>query len=273
MIMVTAVISFIFRDQLPSLLTAVNVGSDFIKAERSEAAIYFPDAGNAGCAIVKTPDAAILIDCGREKAQHDIIAVLDDLNIETIDMAVLTHPDSDHIGDFARVSQEKTISSFVTCEYSLAGGNEGYDKLSETLISSGIKCECTHTGDVYTFGDTVITVISPDKIYNDSNDNSVVMKLEYGNHTALFTGDISSKAERDILNSNADIKADILQVPHHGSAGSSTTEFLEAVKPKTAVISAQESRYLPSGEAIARLRECGCEIRRTDEEHGVMITW
>ena len=272
-ILFAAVICFLLSDMIFGIMTRLHIGSDFTEVRQAEAAIYFPDAGNAGCAVVKTPNAVIMIDCGREKAQLDIIAMLDSMGIDTIDLAVLTHPDSDHVGDYENVIRNKNVKRFVTCEYSDISGNDEYCKIKDTLIEKGITPEYAQKGSEYIFKDTILKIISPNKIYNDSNNNSLVLKLEYGNMTALFAGDITAKAERDILAEGADIGADIFAVPHHGSAGAVNEDFFRAVSPQIAVIQTQESRFLPSGEAISLLSDMGCEIKRTDEENGVLILW
>lgn len=259
-----AVFSMYEPEKVDSLFNIFQLSSIYEQAKTSDLAIYSPDIGTGGCTLIVCEDTAILIDCGHEKAQTDIIDILDILGIYKIDLAVLTHPDSDHIGNFSDVADKIEIDRFVTCEYCGTSDSALYAELLSALSKHGISPDYAHTGDRFEFGDLTLDVLSPSKIYKESNDNSVVMKLSYGDFTALTTGDISTKAEKDILAESFDLSADILYVSHHGSRYGTGEDFLEAVQPKYAVISVEENDYNPSGYTIKRLNDISCEIFRTD---------
>lgn len=263
---VVTVLSIILNSRIRALKASVGLDSVYEQAQSSVCSVIFPDSGSAGCALIHSGGHDILIDCGREKAQTDIADILTFINADTIDLAVLTHPDSDHIGNFAAVSDKFCISAFLTCEYSESSGSRQFSELRQTLDKNGVPVEFAFEGDVYNFGDVTLEVIAPvsEKVYKKSNDNSVVLRLRCGGFSALFPGDISSTAEKDILASGRDISADVLYVPHHGSKTSASEEFLRAVSPRYAVISVEEDKYHPADETITRLINAGCEIYRTD---------
>ena len=102
----------------------------------------------------------------------------------------------------------------------------------------------------------------------------MVLKYTVGDTEVLFTGDLSSECEQILLNTNADVSADILKVSHHGSKYSSGQDFLAAVAAKTAVISCGEKNIYghPHGETLERLTEAGMEIYRTDACGSVQVT-
>ena len=112
---------------------------------------------------------------------------------------------------------------------------------------------------------------------NVINNNALVCKMVSKKVTMLFTGDIEQEAEKAILNkykSNIGIlKSDILKVAHHGSKTSSTKEFLEAVKPNTAVIGAGKNNNFghPNKSVLERLKRLGCRIYRTDESGEIIL--
>lgn len=260
-----AVLSIVFRAEIKALFAFSGIESIYAQAEHYPLSIYFPDAGSAGCALIHSSESGdILIDCGREKAQHDILSVLSYLDIDTIDTAILTHPDSDHIGNFSEVVSHVPVDRFITCEYSRTCKTQLYISLSDMLDEHDIPITYAKKGDTFLVGDISLDILSPDKIYKKSNDNSLVIRLTYNGFTALFTGDITKKAEKDILESGEDLSADVLCVSHHGSGSSSTEEFLNAVSPDISVISVQESEYTPNGGTIKRLADTGSEIYRTD---------
>ena len=104
------------------------------------------------------------------------------------------------------------------------------------------------------------------------NNNSLVLKLVYGNTSVLFTGDIEEDAERLMLDDNVDVEADVLKVAHHGSGGSTTKEFLEAVNPKAAVISVGKNNFgHPAERVLYELSEKGIMVFRTDERGAVIL--
>lgn len=266
-----AVLSIIYKAEILDLFAMTDIQSVSAQADRCPLTVFFPDSGTAGCALVHGEDFNILIDCGREKAQTNICTLLGDLGAEKIDLAVLTHPDSDHIGNFSQVADRFTICEFLTSEEADRSDSELYRTLMKSLEDHGVNVRYARPGEELTYGKARVEVIAPLTDYKNTNDSSVVLRLEYGGFTALFPGDITKKAEKDILESGADISAQLLYVPHHGSAGSSGEEFLKAVSPQYAVISVEEENYLPAGAAIQRLRDCGCEIYRTDESGGVAV--
>ena len=112
---------------------------------------------------------------------------------------------------------------------------------------------------------------------NVINNNALVCKMVSKKVTMLFTGDIEQEAEKAILNkykANIGIlKSDILKVAHHGSKTSSTKEFLEAVKPNTAVIGVGKNNNFghPNKSVLERLKRLGCRIYRTDESGEIIL--
>jgi competence protein ComEC len=100
-----------------------------------------------------------------------------------------------------------------------------------------------------------------------------VLRIEYSDQTLLFTGDIEAEAERLLIKNNADLTADVLKVPHHGSKKSNTLDFLTAVSPRFAIISnGLYNRYgHPAAEVIDRLEQLGARIIRLDREGGIAM--
>ena len=265
MLIAALFILMIFSEPLAdTLLTKTELHSVFAMAENEPLAIYYPYTGNSGCTLIHCESAVVLIDCGRGRAQFDFGEFLELTNTNKIDLAVLTHPDTDHLNMFTTAVQNVPIGKFITCEYSTEDGSAAFSELEAALSAHGIQVETAHAGNSYIIGALKLDVLSPASVYKDSNNNSLVTRMTYGDFTALFMGDAAARAEKNILSSGADASADLLTVSHHGSAGATSEEFLSAVSPKYAVIMTSESRYLPSGEAIARLADFGCEIYRTD---------
>jgi len=214
--------------------------------------------------LISCEDKYILVDCGQEKADKNILDVLKIMNIDTIDLVVLTHPDKDHIGNLEQVIESAAVKRFITCKNGDYELSSFYNSLMNSLTDHNIRCENASAGDRYTFNELTLDIVSPAMIYDTSNDNSLVIKAAFRNVSVLLTGDISRKAEADILSCGTDVSADVLLVPHHGSGGSASDEFLQRIAPDYAIISVEQEEYLPSDRTLARLINYGCRLYRTD---------
>jgi competence protein ComEC len=109
---------------------------------------------------------------------------------------------------------------------------------------------------------------------SDINNNSVVLRVEFGKSAILLTGDAQSEAEARLLShGGTDLRADILKVGHHGSAYSSTPDFLAAVRPKIAIISCGRHNVFghPSPQTLTALQDAGAEVYRTDLNGGITL--
>ena len=248
-----------------------NLTSIYLESMNYPFSLFVFEVGSGSCALLHSDECNVLVDCGKEIWQFDILDIFDYLDIDKLDLMILTHPDKDHIGDMAEVAENVEIDRFVTCENGDYELTEYYENLLKTLELRDIEVEAVKAGDRISFGDVVLDVVSPTKVYNSTNNNSVVVKVSYNGFTALLTGDAGKAAESDILSSGYDISANVLQVAHHGSGSSTTEEFLEAVDPDCALISVYQSDYLPNDYTLGRLIDYGCDVFRTDVSGSILV--
>ncbi|MBQ3970431.1 MAG: MBL fold metallo-hydrolase [Clostridia bacterium] len=247
------------------------VSSVYLKSEEYPLSVFVLDSGSANCVLIKSIEANIIVDCGHEKADKNILDTLDILKIDHLDLVILTHPDKDHIGNMEQVVGKYSVDRFVTCENGDYELSELYEELITALNDKNIEIQTVGAGEKIDFGRLTLEVVSPIMVYDTPNDNSVAVRLCYGDFTAMLTGDISEKAEKDILASKRCISSDVLLAAHHGSGSSTCEEFLEAVSPKYAVISVEQNDYLPNDKTLARLCDFGCEIFRTDKQGSIAV--
>ena len=152
-----------------------------------------------------------------------------------------------------------------------------FEKMVESLKSKNLKINVIKKGtDTIDLGEnTKVTVFSPTKdSYEDLNNYSPVIKIEYGKTSFLFTGDAQKDVEKEILSTNEDISADILKVGHHGSSTSTTKDFLNKVNPSIGVISVGKDNTFnhPNEGTIKRLNESKITIYRTDKDGTVILS-
>ena len=129
-----------------------------------------------------------------------------------------------------------------------------------------------------TVGDATVEILSPDKDDTpeaaSGNNQSLVLRVRFGQRSFLLTGDIEKQAEARLVRATDDLHADVLKVAHHGSKTSSTAEFLERVKPQHAVISVAYPSLFghPHAEVIERLRESNARIWQTGKCGAITIS-
>lgn len=146
--------------------------------------------------------------------------------------------------------------------------------MEEASFSHGVPVKTVGPGDSLPLGETSLEVLGPLEEYEETNDCSLVLRLDYLGFSALFCGDIEAQAELDLVKSGAALDADLLKVAHHGSASSSSRRFLEAVAPAYAVVSVgPDNSNLPREETLLRLEEAGATIYRTDTDGDLVFSW
>ncbi len=252
---------------------AVGLTSQWRMADKME--IVFLDVGQGDAVLIKTgggknilidggPDKSVVYGLGRHLAFYE----------RTIDLVVLTHPDSDHVVGLVEVLKRYQVKQILlTVKQSTA---PEYPAWRRAVENEGAKVILAQAGQVFDFDpETRMTVLYPfdEAGLNDlpPNDTSVVTRLEHGDNSWLLTGDLPEEIEEKILarlNGNTDIlQVDVLKVGHHGSKYSSRVDFLRAVQPEMAVISVGEKNRFnhPAYAALDRLRRIGAQILRTDQ--------
>ena len=151
-----------------------------------------------------------------------------------------------------------------------------------TATANAIIVQYPSVGETFDFGTGSFTVLAPDGISQNSNDNSLVIKLENGSNSFIFTGDAEETSEQDMISTGMNLDCDVLSVGHHGSASSTTWDFLAATSPSYAVISCgiDNQYHHPSADTMGRLSDMEIPVFRTDKQgtiiavsDGTNITW
>ena len=237
--------------------------------------VHFIDVGQADCALLECDGEYMLIDGGNKEDGQLVVSYLEQQGVEELSAVICTHAHEDHVGGLPSVlavypteavyAPTKTYSSNIFDDFVYYTDQQGL----EIIIPS--------PGDAFTLGGTNITVLGPTQSYADTNNTSIVVKVEYGDISFLFTGDMETTAENDMLDywgSRVDWNVDVLKVGHHGSDTSIGYRFLYEVDPTYGVISvgAGNSYGHPHEEPMSRLKDAGVTLFRTDELGTILAT-
>jgi len=235
--------------------------------------VHFIDVGQADSILINTGSAAMLIDAGNNADAGSVVSYINEQGIKTLDYIIGTHPHEDHIGGMDAVVNSFGIGKVILPK--VQSNTKTFEDLLNAIANKGLKITSPVPGTKYILGETEFTILAPNGSgYEDVNDYSVVVKLQFGNTSFLLTGDASVQSEGEMLSKGFDLKADLLKVGHHGSRYSTSTDFLKAVSPKFAVISVGKDNSYghPAEETINKILDAGIQLYRTDESGTIIAT-
>ncbi len=230
--------------------------------------VHFIDVGQADSALLECGGEYLLIDGGNRDDGELVINYLEQQGVEALSAVVCSHAHEDHVGGLPSVlavyptaavyAPTKTYSSRV------------FDDFLYYVDQQRLDVTIPAPGDTFRLGEAVITVLGPVKSYPDPNDTSIVLRVDYGETSFLFTGDMETTAEADMMDywdDDSRFRVDVLKVGHHGSNTSTGYRFLNAVMPTYGVIPVGKDNDYghPHDEPMARLKQAGVVTLRTDE--------
>jgi beta-lactamase superfamily II metal-dependent hydrolase len=245
--------------------------------------IVFIDVGQGDSILVILPNTrTLLIDGGEREGYGKVLATLQEHGLSHIDVVVATHPHADHIGGLVDVIKSVDVGEVL--DSGQVHTTQTFEDFLDAIDTKQIPLRSVRQGDSINLDPTVkIDVLNPpvnllDSADNeaDFNDNSVVLKLTYGEFSALLTGDMEERNEARLVSENTTaLDADVLKAGHHGSRTSSSLPFLNAVTPEVVIISlgAGNTYGHPHQEALDRISAAGVErLFRTDIDGTITLT-
>lgn len=251
-----------------------NISKSSAESEYSGMSVTYLNVGQGDSELIQVNGINMLIDAGTNAGANDLVKDLKNRGIKTIDIAIATHPHEDHIGGMDEVLENFDVKSFYAPK--VAHTTKTYENMLKAVKNEGLKIQQIKEGTKIDLGkDTEVQVYSPVKSqYEELNNYSPVMKISYGQNSFMFTGDAESLLEKEILNENKDLKADVLKLGHHGSHSSTSEEFLKAVNPSIAVVScAKDNKYgHPHKETMSNLKKAGITVYETFRDGDITIS-
>lgn len=238
--------------------------------------VHYINVGQGDSILVRVNNKNMLIDSGPKDNRQNLLNYLNSLNINTIDYLIATHPHEDHIGSMNAIIKKYTVNKFFSPKVSTS--SKTFELMIESLKNNSMKINIlnTNTNSLDLGENTKITVLSPleDENFDNLNNYSAMIKIEYGETSFLFTGDCENLIESNVLSRNKTLlKSDVLKLGHHGSSTSSSEEFLCAVNPSLGIITSGKDNSFghPHLETLNLLKKYNIKFYNTAYDNTIIL--
>lgn len=237
--------------------------------ENEDTRVHMLDIGQGDSILIQTKRMNVLVDTGPPEGREKLLSALEKHHVKKLDYLILTHPHADHIGNAAAVLESISVGQVVESPSTTASPlvKKYYTVMKNKQVSLKIPTQ----NEVIDLGDqTHIRFLTPLPKFENTknlNNSSLVFLLSFGSTKMIFTGDMEKELERAlVVEYKSDLKAQILKSPHHGSSTSSSKVFLDAVVPKTVLISLEKDNMYghPHQSVLKRYQALQLNIFRTD---------
>ena len=251
-----------------------NAGHTHLAENEGKLSVYFLDVGQGDSTLFVIDGKTILIDAGEIDMGDRVVSDLRKLGVTRIDLLVATHPHSDHIGGMQKVLAAFPVGQVL--DTGLPHPSSTYEHFLETIDRKNIPYRVAEPGQTIDVDPALrVFVLSPpaQRIGDDPNINSLVLRISYGTIDFLMSGDLGGEGEDALLRSGYPLDAEILKVGHHGSASSTSPAFLARVRPELGVLFLGEDNPYghPHKETLDLLKESGVTLYRTDRDGTVVV--
>ena len=226
--------------------------------------VHFIDVGQALSVLVECDGQFMLYDGGNVDDGSLVVSYLQSQGVEQLEYVFCSHAHEDHVGGLA------AALAYFPAYHVYSPVTEASTKCFKDFVKytqqQNLQVEVPAAGTQWALGSATVTMLGPVAQYDDTNDTSIVLRIDYGATSFLLTGDMEADAERDLVNSDANLKVDVLQVGHHCSSTSTSYIFLNSVLPEMGIISCGVNNKYghPHEETLSILRDAGVDVYRTD---------
>lgn len=232
--------------------------------------IHFIDVGQADSILINNNDKYMLIDAGNNEDGEKLVTYFKSLGIEEFEYVIGTHAHEDHIGGMDNIIDNFGVKTFYMPD--VLTTTKTFEEVLDALENKSIAFETPEIDATFSLENAKLNVLHVGNDDSDLNDTSIVLKMIYGNNKFLFTGDATTKVEKQIL--NKDLSSDLLKVGHHGSYYSTSQDFLDKVNPKYAIIEVGANNIYnhPTQSVIEKFNKKSIKIYRTDQDGTIIAT-
>lgn len=246
------------------------------QADGAATKIHFIDVGQGDSVLIEQDGSFGLIDAGVPESGKTIVQYLQQAGVGKLEFVLMTHPHADHIGGMKAVLDAFPVDKMILPDFSKApmATSKVFTELLETIDRLKIPADTAKEGAEYPIGTGTLRVVSTGVETDNLNDISVVTMFTTPQLRFLASGDAERAVEKSILESGADIRADLFKAGHHGSSTSNTKSFMEAVRPRVVVISCGKDNSYghPNQAALDSFNKVHAQVYRTDQS-GTVIAY
>lgn len=235
--------------------------------------VTYIDVGQADSTLAYCEGETLLIDAGLTSSGETVAAYLDSIGVTELDYVVCTHAHEDHCGGLDYIL-ENYGAGMLFAPYTEFDASGAFTRFEDTAAELGIDVTVPQPGMTFTLGSAEFEFIGPVSDWEDVNDSSLVLRLDYGDDSFLFTGDISAGALLDCAYVGGySLDCDVLKLGHHGSRTSTDAEVLRLTSPEVAVASCGKDNSYghPSEEVVELCEEEGILLLRTDRDGSITL--
>ncbi len=242
------------------------------ESKTAQLEVCFIDCGQGDAILIKTPAGEyMLVDGGKSEEGDNINEFLRSQGVKQLAVVVGTHPHSDHIGGLAKIINDFPVEKVYLPR--VTHNTTAFEALLKAIKGKNLKISTACKGvEIPLEGMQACFVAPVGEGYDDLNNYSAVIRIDYGDVSFVLTGDAEEFSEKEMLLSGENLKADVLKVGHHGSSSSTCPAFLKVVSPQYAIIMCGiDNDYgHPHRETLVALEAAGVKVYRTDL-HGTII--
>jgi beta-lactamase superfamily II metal-dependent hydrolase len=251
-----------------------NTGHTHLADNEGKLLVYFLDVGQGDSTLFVIDGKTILIDAGEVDMGDRVVGDIKALGITRIDLLVATHPHSDHIGGMQKVLAAFPVGQVI--DSGIPSTSPVYEHFLRTIDQKNIPYRVAVQGQILSVDPALrVFVLSPpaQRIGDDPNINSLVLRISYGTIDFLMTGDLGGEGEDALIRSGYPLDAEILKVGHHGSSSSTSPAFLERVRPESGVIFVGKDNPYghPHQETLDLLKKSRVTVYRTDRDGTILV--
>ncbi|HIQ88179.1 MAG TPA: MBL fold metallo-hydrolase [Candidatus Scatomorpha gallistercoris] len=236
--------------------------------------VTFIDVGQGDSTLAYCEGETLLIDAGVPGQGEVVASYLDSIGVTQLDYVVCTHAHEDHCGGLDYILENYEVG-MLFAPYTEFDSSGTFTRFEDTAAELGLAITVPEPGSEFTLGSAVFEFIGPvDDWDGDVNDSSLVVRLDYGDDSFLFTGDIGAEPLLDCAYVGGySLNCDVLKLGHHGSSTSTDEEVLRLTSPEVAVASCglDNSYGHPHDEVVELCDERGILLLRTDRDGDITL--
>lgn len=243
----------------------------------SDTEVHLIDVGQGDAMLIRQGDHFALIDAGVPQSAEKLVDYLKAVGVQKLSCVVMTHAHADHIGGMPQVLEAFPVERFILPDFTLSEvpTTRIFEKTLDALeAQKNCKVETAAVGTEIKLGEGVLTIVGAGVKSDGQNNSSVCTRFVAPGIRVLNTGDAEKEAEQALVNSGAELSADVFKAGHHGSSTSNTQALLDTAAPRFIAISCGLNNDYghPHAQALERFEAIGAQVSRTDQQGSIVYS-